>query len=367
VGRSRQITDGIGIAVIGAGTIGRLRAQNVHRHPSVDYLAVCDIDEAKARAVAEDTEADDWGRDAAALIADDRVDAVIVASTEDAHFDPASAAIEAGKPVLVEKPFTVDLEEGQKLLAAAAEYGVPVYTGFTQRYRRRFMGVMEHILGGYLGPITSATARIYLTRAVGHAVMSRAPSTTPSINTLTYSIDLLLWYLQGARPVTVYAQGSSGEISERYGVPDSEWGVITFDSGTVAQVGVSWELPEIHPAYVASMEVELFGREGALQVKDDHRDVLLVSNQPVPSPYTPHVSMNVAMLGSAMPGDWALGEYFGAMKDETHAFLNTVGTGRPDPLLPSGQDGVDVLEVCLALDRSAATGEVVHLPLDPGR
>jgi predicted dehydrogenase len=285
----------------------------------------------------------------------------VVATTEDSHFEPGLAAIHAGKPTLIEKPFTISREEGQKLLAAAAEYGVGVYTGFTQRFRRRFLSVMEHVQNGYLGSITSASMKIYLTRAVATAVMSRAATTTPSINTLTYSIDLLLWYLQGARPRTAYAQGARGEIHERFGAVDAIWGVVTFDSRTVAQLAVSWELPEHHPAYVASMEVELFGRDGVLSVKDDHRDVLLVSSKPVPSPYTPHVSMNVAMLGSAMPGDWALGEYFGAMREETHAFINAVGTGRPDPVLATGEDGLRVLDLCLALDESVAGGQVVAL------
>ena len=42
----------------------------------------------------------------------DDVDAVIIASTEDAHFAPAMAAVQAGKSVLVEKPFTILAEEG---------------------------------------------------------------------------------------------------------------------------------------------------------------------------------------------------------------------------------------------------------------
>ena len=137
--------------------------------------------------------------------------------------------------------------------------------------------------------------------------------------------------------------------------------MLTFDGGTVANLGVSWELPEFWPAYVATMDMELFGRAGVLSVKDDHRDVLLASRQAVPSPYTPDVSMNVAMLGSAMPGDWALGEYFGAMKDETHAFVDSVGAGRADPILADGRQGQDVLLVSRAVDESVRSGEIVPL------
>jgi len=69
--RSRQITQRIGVAVIGCGSIGRLRAQLLHRHPSVGYLAVCDVDVAKARALAADCEADVWTGDVEQLTSRD--------------------------------------------------------------------------------------------------------------------------------------------------------------------------------------------------------------------------------------------------------------------------------------------------------
>jgi predicted dehydrogenase len=360
--RSRYIAGGVGVAVVGAGSIGTLRAEIAHRHPSVDFLAVSDIVEEKASRLADSCEADTWSVDPIEVVTRDEVDAVIIASTEDAHFEPAMAAIQAGKSVLVEKPFTILAEEGHKLLAAAEEYGVAIYTGFTQRFRRRYLAIKEHVLQGYVGEVTSAKATIYLTQAVARSVISRAGTTTPSVNTMTYLFDLLTWYLGGALPATAYAAGSNkGRIFEQYGALDSTWCVLTYDDGMVANLGVSWELPEFWPAYVASMDFELFGREGVISVKDDHRDVLMASHKPVPSPYTPGTTMNVAMLGSYMPGDWALGEHFGAMQEETHAFINSVGTGRPDPILATGAEGMDVLVISRAVDESASTGEVVSM------
>ena len=360
--RSRQVKDSIGVAVIGCGTIGRLRAHNVHRHPSVDHLAVCDLDEEKAKTLAVEVEADAWSTDATELVQRDEIDAVIVATTEDQHFEPSMAAISSGKAVLVEKPFTIEREEGQKLLAAADEYGVLMYTGFTQRFRRKFLGIKEHVEGGYLGEITAATSKIYLTQAVGRAVISRAGSTTPAINTLTYSIDLLLWFLGGkTQPVSVYAQGNRGRIGTEFDVVDSTWALVTFDNGAVAQLATSWELPEFTPAFNCSMEFEMFGRDGVMRVDDSHRENLLVSHKKVPSPYTPTSQVNAVMLGTNMPGDWALGEYVGPMRDETQAFINSVGTGRRDPILATGRDGLNALAVGRAIDQSIASGEVVRL------
>ncbi len=360
--RSRYIEGGVGVAVVGAGSIGTLRAEIAHRHPSVDFLAVCDIDGAKLDRLADSCEADVRSTDALDIVARDDVDAVIVASTEDSHYEPAMAAIQAGKNLLIEKPFTILPDEGHKLLAAADEYGVRVYTGFTQRFRRRYLAIKEHVNKGYIGDVTSAKATIYLAESVARAVISRAGTTTPSINTMTYLFDLLNWYCDGRLPTSVYAAGSTkGRIHDDYDTPDSTWCVLTYDDGMVANLGVSWELPEFGPAYVATMDFEIFGREGTVSVKDDHRDVMMASRKPIPSPYTPDATMNVAMLGSYMPGDWALGEHFGAMQEETHAFINSVGQNRQDPILATGAEGVDVLKISRAVDQSAASGEVVNL------
>jgi predicted dehydrogenase len=347
--RSRYIDGGVGVAIIGAGSIGTLRAQIAHRHPAVNFLAVCDVDQEKARALADACEADAWSTDAAEVVQRDDVDCVIVASTEDSHFEPAMAAIMAGKHLLVEKPITILPGEGEKLLAAADEYGVYIYTGFTQRFRRRYLAIKEHINKGYIGDITSAKATIYLTQAVARAVISRAHGTTPSINTMTYLFDLLIWYLGGDKPTSTYASGAKGQIHEEYGSLDSTWCVLNFDSGTVANLGVSWELPVFWPANVATMDFEVFGRNGVVSVKDDHRDVMMASHQQVPAP------------GSYMPGDWALGEHFGAMQEETHAFINSVGQNRQDPILATGREGLDVLNVSRAVDASARTGEIVPI------
>ncbi len=359
--RRKHIDRGVGVAVIGAGTIGALRAKLSDQHPSVDFLGVCDIVEDRARDLATAVDADAWSVNATELISRDDVDCVIVASTEDAHYEPAMAAIQAGKHLLIEKPFTILPGEAEKLLAAAEEYGVFVYTGFTQRFRRRYLAIKEHVQKGYIGDITSAKATIYLTQAVAESVISRANSTTPSINTMTYLFDLLTWYLDGKKPVSAYAAGAKGRFSEEYGSLDSTWCVMNYADGMVANLGVSWELPVFWPANVTTMDFEVFGRDGTISVKDDHRDVLLASNKSVPAPYTPDETMNVALLGSYMPGDWALGQHWGAMRLETFAFIDSVGRNQRDPIIATAREGFDVLIMSRAADKSASTGEIVEM------
>ena len=69
--RSRYIDGGVGVAVVGAGSIGSLRAEISHRHPSVDFLAVCDVVEEKVRRLASSCEADVWATDAREIVTRD--------------------------------------------------------------------------------------------------------------------------------------------------------------------------------------------------------------------------------------------------------------------------------------------------------
>jgi myo-inositol 2-dehydrogenase / D-chiro-inositol 1-dehydrogenase len=347
--------------VIGCGTIGRLRARVASEHPSVSSVHVCDVDEAVVRGVASEVGAARRSTDFRELIDDPAVQLVIVSTGEHEHFDPAMAAIEAGKPILVEKPLVLDLAEADALVEAARAGGVPAFMGYTQRFRRRYISGKEQLENGRIGPLTSAFLKIYVTRSVAEKVLSRTTATTPAVNTLTYCLDLLLWYLDGEQPSQVFARGAEGAIYERFGVRDSAWALLEFDSGVLATVGVSWEPPEFHPAGTASMEVELFGRNGTLRIDDDHSDVLVVSSQAISAPYTPDVTASVGFLGSAMPGEWALGTLHGPMRAETAAFVEAAALGRPSRILPPLEQGRHVLAISLAIDRALTSREPVSI------
>ena len=100
--------DYLGIAVIGAGRIGTLRARLAAKHPAVGFLAISDLDPARAqgarRAGGRRTSipADNYE-----IIARPEVNAVFVSTPEGEHAAPVCRALELGKPVLVEKPIAL--------------------------------------------------------------------------------------------------------------------------------------------------------------------------------------------------------------------------------------------------------------------
>src|ERR1044071_2610260 len=109
--------DNIGIAVVGSGRIGSLRAHLAAKHPAVRFLAVSDRDPARARALAAETGAELHSGDNFEVMSRPEVDAVFVSTPEGQHAEAVRAALELGKAVLVEKPIALSLEDADAILA----------------------------------------------------------------------------------------------------------------------------------------------------------------------------------------------------------------------------------------------------------
>ncbi len=109
------------VGVIGAGGMGSRHAQNLHRLPGVEVVAVADPDGHAAGALADATGAAILGADE--LIMSSEVDAVVVASPDETHADLTVACLEAGKPVLCEKPMATTAEDAQAVLDAEVRAG----------------------------------------------------------------------------------------------------------------------------------------------------------------------------------------------------------------------------------------------------
>ena len=107
----------LGVGIIGTGGMGGRHARNLaHRVGAAEVVAIMDLDQARAAAVAAVCGGAAVFTDAPALINDDAVNAVVIASPDPTHADLAVACIEAGKPTLCEKPLGVDLDDAQRVL-----------------------------------------------------------------------------------------------------------------------------------------------------------------------------------------------------------------------------------------------------------
>jgi predicted dehydrogenase len=354
----------LGIAVIGAGRIGTLRAWLAAKHPAVRYLAISDRDPARAEALATQAGADLHSNDNDAIIAHPDVTAVIVSTPEQEHVAPVVKALALGKPVLVEKPLALTLKGADDILAALRASNGDLRVGYSRRYKECFLRAKEQMLHRRLGKVVGGIARVYNSRAQAFSILEREPHATPVLDVLTYYVDLMCWFLDGNRPIEVVARGQHGIFRDAgYGAHDVTWAIVTFADGAVVNLGVCYALPARYPTLGQSDRVELLGTEGTMIVDDDHMDHLLFSEKGVPHAYVPDHAVNMAFLGSNTAGDWALGDFWGPLANETRAWLDHLATGAATVHTTPAQARIN-LETTIAIERAVASGQAVRLPLE---
>jgi len=354
----------LGIAVIGAGRIGTLRARLAAKHPCVKFIAVSDRDPQRAKALAEQAGADFHSGDNFEVIERPEVDAVFVSTPEGEHSAPVRRALELGKPVLCEKPIALTLKDADDMLETLRKTGGTLRIGYSRRFKECFLRAKEQMVHARLGRVVGGLARVYNSRAQTFAILKRDPHATPVLDVLTYYVDLMCWFLDGNRPVEVVARGQHGIFKEAgYSAHDATWAIVTFADGAVVNFGISYALPAKFPTQGQSDRVELLGTEGTMLIDDDHKDHLLYTEKGIPHPYVPGHSLELAFLGSNSAGDWALGDFWGPLGNETRAWLDHLVTGAPTAHTTPEQARIN-LETTIAIERAVATGKPVRLPLE---
>ena len=353
----------LGVAIIGAGRIGGMRAQLAAGHPAVRFLALADVDAVRARAVADKVGAQFASGDNHEVIAHPSVNTVIVSTGEHEHVAPVLQALALGKAVLVEKPLALNLADADRIMQALAQSTGSLRVGYSRRFKRRYLLAKEQIAQGRLGTVVGMSARIYNSRAQVFQMLDRNPGATPVVDSLTYYVDLINWYLDSNPVVEVWARGKGGVIrAAGYDCDDVTYAVLTLADGALVNLAVSFALPAKYPSLGYSGRIEILGTEGVHMIDDDHLDQLLYTERGIPHIYVPDHVVNMAFLGSSAPGDWAAGDFWGPLASETRSWLDHLATGRACALT-TAPEARSNLEITLAIEEAVASGATVRLPL----
>ncbi|WP_230532097.1 Gfo/Idh/MocA family protein [Microvirga roseola] len=363
----KKSAKGIGLAIIGAGRVGLFRGEVAARHPAVEWIGIAEINPERGRVVGEKVGADFVTTDYRELLNRPEVNAVIIATDEHLHVAPIMAAVERGIPMLIEKPLATDLGESAKVLRAIETAGIDAVVGYTQRFRRKWLSAKEKVRTGALGDVTLVTSRAFMNRLVAIDNYKRTddPSTiSPMVISGTHALDIVMWYMEAKTPVEVYARSVDKVLGPEYGGIDATAGMIMFSDGSVYHLNISWALPVTWPGAVYSLEVGINGTDGVITIDDTHRDIVMAVSSPQAEGYAPDKSRLVDFLGSYPPGDMALGELRGPMREETDSWLGRVSLGLPTQAATAAEAHRNLM-LTKALDLSAQLKRPVQLPLEP--
>lgn len=223
--------------LIGAGAIGKIRADALAKSPVCELVAVSDLDEARARAAAPGA---NFYSDADDLIASAGVDAVIISTPPPLHEPLAVAAAAAGKHVLVEKPMAATPDACERMIRAAREAGTLLTVGYNHRYFDALKLVRDVVASGDIGALSHVRAY------TGHSGLAefKAPWMYDKkvmgggalMDNGTHIIDLVRYILGDATEVFGFATHKVW----RLGVEDEGIALLRTAEGVTASIEASW-------------------------------------------------------------------------------------------------------------------------------
>jgi len=248
-----------GIAIIGAGVIGRVHARNVAANPDCELLWVVDHDLGRARALTA-AHGGQTADDIATALRDDRVGAVIIASSTSAHCAHLLATVAAGRPVLCEKPVADDIDDARRCAEAADKAGVTVAVGFNRRYDTTHRALFARLRAGEIG-----------TPELLH-IVSRTNPPVPAPESVRLSggmlrekgahhYDLAAWMVD-ADPVAVFCAGDCliDPGFAAFGDVDTAALTLRFATGALATFSFSRRA-----AHGFEEMIEVFGSDGMME------------------------------------------------------------------------------------------------------
>ena len=258
-------TKSLGVGVIGAGMMGSDHVRTLTTAVEGAHVAaVADADPARAEAAAREGGARPFA-DPHALIADDAVDAVIVASFDATHEEFVLACIEAGKRVLCEKPLATTAEACQHVLQAEVVAGRRlVNLGFMRRFDPAYGEIKTGLAHGGVGDVL--VVHCAHRNAVAPSVYTSEMLITSSA---VHEIDVMRWLLEEEIvAATVHAPRSTKQAPN--GLRDPQLVLLETASGVLIDVEVF-----VNARYGYDIRCELVGETGTLrlaeQVEPDFR------------------------------------------------------------------------------------------------
>lgn len=274
------------IGMIGCGTQAHVHFEGIKElgEDVATVSAVCDLDDERLSAAAKIWPAARSAKDYRQLLAPGDLDLAIVATMPNTHEAISLASLEAGANVLCEKPFMMNANQAQAVLAKAEATGLRIQLGTNMRYMAGSQYLHQLVQGGTIGKPVYGKAwgchdyppvwgpHYHLATSGGGVLAS----------TLVHTLDLAMWIGGSPNPVTVSAAtnrlfpGKRGakvdaKIHQRYDAEDLISGLVRFDNGAFYSLEGNWcsEITDYHSFELTTTKGTITGTPLAVKVDID--------------------------------------------------------------------------------------------------
>jgi len=346
-------------AIIGTGGISNCHMSGYRALPNdVEVIALCDIDEQKAKAYAEKyglTNAHIY-TDYNEMMAKEKLDIVSVTTWNAAHKGATIAALKGGANVICEKPMAMNAEEAMEMKKTAEECGKLLQVGFVRRFGNDAATFKQFRDAGTFGDLYYAKAT-YLRRSGcpgGWFGDKRFSGGGPLIDLGVHVIDLVRYLSGNPKPIAAYgvtynnlgfarASGTDAAWSTvqdpkyEYNVEDMVSALVRFDNGLTLQVEASFNLNCKND----EGNIRLFGTKGGASLN-------------------PELEMYTDIAGrfvNISPASSTALSFDGLFEREIKGFVDAVKGDAP--CIATAEDGVVLMKILDAIYRSASTGHEV--------
>ncbi|WP_077623356.1 Gfo/Idh/MocA family protein [Sediminibacillus massiliensis] len=328
------------VAVVGVGNIGKIHCRYYSQNPDAELVAVCDLIEERAQAMA-----DLYGprayTDMEVMLQKEEIDVVSIATAGKEnggdHFDPAVIAIEAGKDVLVEKPISNNIEQAREMVRLAAERNVRLVSNLNHRFVPAAYKGKELIQKGDLGSLLFLNMKLTIQNPNETSPWFHLRALHP------HSVDVLRYFAGDIKRVQAFMTKAPGrEIWSTASIN------LEFASGAVGHLTGSYDMAGRHPIEYC----EVAGDKGRFTIDNVYENFT----------FYPHESDELVVLrNSIMTG---VGSFQETFKNRIDHFIKQVKDGvAPSEMEASGADALAGQEVIEAAIRSQQeNGAVIDVP-----
>lgn len=320
--------DTVRIGVIGAGIMGTDHARILHVDvPHAEITMIADVDAARARALADEFPDCDWTLEPHEVITSDRVDALVIASSDATHAEYVHACLDLRRPVLCEKPLAPTVDECRSIVDAerAVAPGGLVSVGFMRRFDAGYVEMKGRLATGALGvPL--------MVHSVGRGVRTPAgPSEMSVTGSAIHDFDIVPWLLDSPVVEACWlAPRSSPDVPDRQ---DPQLILLRTADGVLTTVDIF-----LNAVYGYDTRCEIVCSRSAISLTE---------------PVTVVADVSLGRT-TAYGQDWRP-RFADAYRRQDRAWIESLRVGAPTPLATS-LDGLTAARVAAAVIASMHAG-----------
>ena len=351
------------IGIIGTGWIAESHIQSYKIQPDVEIVAAADLIPGKAEKFMErfGVSGVRFYPSHKEMIDNEELDGVSICTYNTQHAEPTIYALKKNIPVLLEKPFTVTLEEAEAVCKAEKESTAFVSVGFQPRFDANMQMIKKIVDSGVLGKIYYIQTGGGRRRGIpGSTFIEKSTGGIGALGDIgCYSLDMVLNAIGYPKPLTVSGYVSdyfgknpkyNGKDAERFSVDDFGAAFIRLEGGIILDFRIAWAMHVNTPG-----DTIIFGTEGALRIPSTD-----CWNGSVGGPMTIYHDVCGAQTETVVPILQNSGKG-GLFDKKIRSFLDAIKTGGPAPV-PTSQ----ILYNQAIIDgiaRSAALGREIEIEI----